>query len=158
MDCWMVMVFFRKCSEMMMLLCPSIRLEHMIVGYVGMPTYDSVLHHAKSIFYPTPFLFSFWCRWWYLMWSSKSPPLLFYLTWAVPPSFVKCCSHISPLKRITWWTPLFSHPSPFNGEGTFNQTGCQTNQNAKLSGAWNLQLYSIAWTFAQWTVANVWRR
>ena len=59
MDCWMVTVFFRKCSEMMMLLCPSIRLEHMIVGYVGMPTYDSVLHHAKSIFYPTPFLFSF---------------------------------------------------------------------------------------------------
>ena len=59
MDCWMVMVFFRKCSEMMMLLCPSIRLEHMIVGYVGMPTYDSAPHHAKSIFYPTPFLFSF---------------------------------------------------------------------------------------------------
>ena len=38
---------------------PLYRWEDMIVGYLGMPTYDSALHHAKSIFYPAPFLFSF---------------------------------------------------------------------------------------------------
>ena len=43
-------------AMLMMLLCCSIRWEHMIVEYLSMPTYDSALQHAKSIFYPAPFL------------------------------------------------------------------------------------------------------
>ena len=32
----------------------GLRWEHTIVGYLSMPTYDSALQHAKSIFYPGP--------------------------------------------------------------------------------------------------------
>ena len=81
----------------------GLRWEHTIVGYLSMPTYDSALQHAKSIFYPAPFPFSFWCPRWYFI-AGIDHNSLKKLSSAEPQVSIS-----GVLKRLSWRAGLFSH-------------------------------------------------
>ena len=81
----------------------GLRWEHTIVGYLSMPTYDSALQHAKSIFYPGPLSF-----------LILMPPMILYRR-DRSQSFKKLSpaepqvSISGVLKRLSWRAGLFSH-------------------------------------------------